>query len=186
MNIPLKGQNYKDEFELVEDCKKGFRMAQNALYYRYAESFMILCLRYVSSNEEAREILMDTFINAYKNISKFQYMGEGSLLAWLKRLAINQCLMHLRKKNIRFLELKDGGDHDAVISDDIVSQLSAREIMILIHNLPPGYRTVFNLYVFEEMSHKEIAQLLEITESTSKTQLYKARLLLQKQIRQIQ
>ena len=141
---------------------------------------------YALCREDAKELLTDSFVAAFAGINKFEYLGAGSLQAWLKRIAINQCLMQLRKRNLHFQELKESDEGAAMAQEDVIAQLGAREIMLLIHNLPPGYRTVFNLYVFEEMPHKEIALLLGISESTSKSQLFKARLLLQKQVLQAQ
>jgi RNA polymerase sigma-70 factor (ECF subfamily) len=108
-------------------------------------------------------------------------MGTGSLFAWLKKIAINQCLMHLRKNKMRFEAIQEIYEERYEENDSVLAQMNVREILFLIHNLPPGYRAVFNLYVFEEMQHKEIAALLNISESTSKSQLHKARQLLQKQ-----
>jgi RNA polymerase sigma-70 factor, ECF subfamily len=181
MNISL-GQDYKDEYQLLQACRQGLPAAQQALYRQYAKTLMVLCLRYVGSEEDAKELLTDTFVTAFKNISKFEYLGSGSLQAWLRRIAINQCLMYLRKSKMRFEEIKESHEGLHESDDNVLAQLSAGEIIALIHNLPSGYRAVFNLYVFEEMPHKEIAALLGITESTSKSQLHKARQLLQKQL----
>lgn len=182
MNISLATHYFKDEFDLVQGCKDRIPAAQSALYKQYGKSLLILCLRYVSNEEDAKELLTDSFIAAFNNFSKFEYKGEGSVQAWLKRIAINQCLMHLRKNKMRFEEIKDTHDEQQSSNENVMEQMSAREILLLIHNLPPGYRAVFNLYVFEELPHKEIAELLQISESTSKSQLYKARQLLQKQL----
>ena len=186
MSRHSKSEQFMEEYELVQACKKGLAAAQNVLYRQYAKSLLILCIRYIGNKEEAKELLMDSFVQSFRNFSQFQYLGEGSLQAWLKRIAISQCLMHLRKKNIVYLELKDEYDELPIVNNDIIDQMSVGEIMQLIHNLPSGYRSVFNLYVFEQLSHKEIAVMLEISESTSKTQLHKARQLLQKQFLQAQ
>ncbi|MES2477510.1 MAG: sigma-70 family RNA polymerase sigma factor [Bacteroidota bacterium] len=180
MNIPLNPKT--PEYKLAQECRAGNQAAQHNLYQLYAKQLMVLCLRYVSNEEDAKEILTDTFVTAFRNFSKFDYKGEGSVQAWLKRIAVNQCLMHLRKNKLRFEEIKDKHEGQVNNNENVLEQMSAKEIMQLIHNLPPGYRTVFNLYVFEEMPHKDIAALLQISESTSKSQLYKARQLLQKQL----
>lgn len=180
MNIPLNPSTA--EYMLAQECRAGSQTAQHHLYRLYARQLMLLCLRYISNEEDAKEILTDAFVTAFRSFSKFDYQGEGSVLAWLRRIAINQCLMHLRRNKMRFEEMNERHEEQLNCHDNILERMTAREIMLLIHQLPPGYRTVFNLYVFEEMPHKEIAGLLQISESTSKSQLYKARQLLQKQI----
>lgn len=186
MNIQLN--SYTDEFELVEGCRKGIPAAQNALYRQYTSALLILCMRYVGDAEDAKDVLMEALVNAYRNFDRFDYLGPGSLQAWLKRLAVNQCLMLLRKRKLQFRELDEIYEEQIADADNdgVISGLSIKEIMLLIQELPPGYRTVFNLYVFEEMTHKEIAGLLRISENTSKSQLHKARGLLQKQLVQSQ
>lgn len=181
MNISLTS-HFTDEQQLVHECRLSKPAAQQMLYRQYAKKLMLLCLRYVTNEEDAKELLTDAFIAAFKGFSKFEYLGEGSVLAWLKRIAINQCLMHLRKNKMHFEEIKEFHEEQKSSNENVMDQMTAREIMLLIHNLPPGYRAVFNLYVFEEMPHKEIASLLNISESTSKSQLHKARQLLQKQL----
>lgn len=177
-----KGSDFTclNEQRLIEGCKRGIPADQKVLYHRYGRTLMLLCQRYADSREDAEEILADAFVTAFGKISSFEYRGEGSLQAWLKRIAVNQCLMRMRKSNIRFEEL--GVDVTEPTDQSVLEQMGAREIMLLIHNLPPGYRTIFNLYVFEEMTHKEIASMLQISENTSKSQLHKARQLLQKQL----
>lgn len=180
--IALKNSTYSEEFELACGCKRDIPSAQNGLYRNYAPAILVLCLRYIADRERAEEVLADTFIDAFKHFAKFDYLGEGSVRAWLSRIAVNRCLMYLRKKNLHFEEIKEEYELNAGNGETAIDQLSAKELMLLIENLPPGYRTVFNLYVFEELPHKEIAALLGITESTSKSQLYKARQILQKQL----
>jgi len=169
---------------MIEGCRKGDPAAQRLLYDTYVNTVLVLCLRYISDRHDAREVMMDAFLNCYKHIASFEVQGEGSLKAWLKRIAINQCLMYLRKRRASWQELE--GQYD--LSDDGqesgLDRLSAKELMQYIQELPDGYRTVFNLYAFESFSHREIADTLQITESTSKSQLHKARNLLQKRIMQ--
>lgn len=179
MKIPLKEHIYAEN-DLVQACRKGHSGARSMLYRQYADRILILCLRYAGNREDARELLSDVFVNAFERFSQFEYRGEGSVLAWLSRVAVNHCLMYLRRKRLYFEELKE--EYEQGEDASVLGQLGAKELMALIHTLPQGYRTVFNLFVFEEMSHKEIAVLLDISESTSKTQLHKARQLLQKQL----
>lgn len=172
------------EYELAQACRAGNPAAQHSLYRLYAQQLMKLCLRYVANEEDAKELLTDTFIAAFQKFKQFDYKGEGSVQAWLSRIAINQCLMHLRKSKLRFEEMNELHEEQMHSDENALQQISAKEILSLMQQLPAGYRAVFNLYVFEEMPHKEIAALLHISESTSKSQLHKARQLLQKKLAQ--
>jgi RNA polymerase sigma-70 factor (ECF subfamily) len=183
----LKAQvlNNVDEAALVARCKQGSAVAQKEIFSQYAGETMILCLRYISHQEEAREVMMDSFMSFFKHIGSFTYRGEGSLRAWLRKIAVNQCLSHLRKKNHLTLSGKEPEYYEQLPSgDNILGQLTAKEIMHMIHALSPGYRAVFNMYVFDGMEHKEIAEVLGITESTSKSQLHRARAILKEKILQ--
>lgn len=172
-----------DEATLIAQCRDGHRNAQKQVYEQYVNSMMILCLRYINDKEDAKEVLHDAFCNFFRNIGRFDYRGDGSTKAWLKKIVVNQCLMHLRSRK----QLIVNEDHiekyeDAATDETILDRISARELMLLIHTLPAGYRTVFNLYIFEGMGHKEIAAMLQITENTSKSQLHKARAMMQKKL----
>jgi RNA polymerase sigma-70 factor, ECF subfamily len=184
----LQEHIYTDDSTLVERCKNGDALAQKLVYENNVKCLMIICLRYIKNKQDAHEVLMDSFCNCFKMIGGFQYLGSGSLQAWLKKIAVNQCLMFLRKKSIDFKELDEKIEYRLPIesTEHIIDQMSAKEIIQLIEDLPTGYRTVFNLYVFEDMPHKEIARSLNISENTSKSQLHKARMLLQKKIVQSQ
>ena len=177
--------NHIDEAVLVKGCKNNDPAAQKMLYNRYVEPMMILCLRYIVNKEEAKEVLMDGFLAFFKNIGKFTWLGEGSARAWLKKIVVNQCLMHLRKRNILFIGGKEIAHfEDKDNGENAVEALNAKEIMKMVHALPDGYRTVFNLYVFEGMNHREIGEMLNISENTSKSQLHRARAILKEKILQ--
>lgn len=150
-------------------------MAQQQLYTQFCDDMLILCLRYLPAREEAQEALMDGFLACFKSIGGFTDRGAGSLRAWLKQIMMNQCLARLRKRGgLRSEELRD--DHAAPgIDAAALDNLSAKEIMQLVQQLPDGYRTVFNLYCFEGLAHKDIATMLGISEATSKSQLSKAK-----------
>lgn len=170
----------------MRGCKENNPFAQKMFFNRYGESMMILCLRYVVNPEDAKEVLMDGFFSFFKKIDTFTYMGEGSVKAWLKKIVVNQCLMHLRKT--RRLAISGEGIEqyeNSAIEAEAAHSLNTKEIMKLVHAMPDGYRTVFNLFVFEGMNHKEIGELLSISENTSRTQLHKARVLLKKQLTQL-
>lgn len=171
------------EQHLAKLCGKGDRVAQKNLYDDYAEYLLLVACRYIPGEHDAREVLMDALLNAYKNIDRFTWQGEGSLRAWLKKIVVNQALMFLRKKNRQLLQMNDVLAEEIVTDTDALHKLSVKELMNIIHRLPDGYRTVFNLYVFEGMTHKEIGRLLDISENTSKSQLHKAKSMLQEHIR---
>ena len=184
MTIPLHQLLFEQEEALIRGCKEGNAQAQKALYNKYAEPLMLVCLRYANHKEDAKDMLMQSLVECFKSIGSMEYRGEGSLKAWLKRVTVNQCLMQLRKQRGYVYDLDTlpeeqlGHAHE----NAAMAQLTLKEMMLWIHELPPGYRAVFNLYVFEDMGHKEIAALLGISESTSKSQLHKARVLLQNKI----
>lgn len=172
-----------DEQMLVQACLDGERIAQRHMYDRYVDYMMITCMRYVKNPEDAKEIMLDGFVNGFKSLDKFQYRGDGSLKAWLKKIMVNQCLMFLRKSNNVLAEADElDYSNDPSIGTDAIVRLSMKELLVVIHQLPDGYKTVFNLYTFEGMTHKEIAGVLNISENTSKSQLHKAKALLQKTI----
>jgi RNA polymerase sigma-70 factor (ECF subfamily) len=167
------------EVQLIEACKREESFAQRLLYDQYVERMYLLCLRYVPQEADAEEILSDAFLKCFSNINRFAYLGEGSLRAWLSRIVVNECLMFLRRKKEIKIPIDDSYVAQTVPeSDATLSNINVRDILKHIQQLPTGYRTVLNLYVFEDMSHKEIAGLLQITESTSKSQLFKARAML--------
>ena len=177
--------NSIDEAGLIKGCKNNDPAAQKMLYNKYVEGMMVVCLRYMVNGEDAKEVLMDGFLAFYKNIGKFTWQGEGSTKAWLKRIVINQCLMQLRKRQTAFVTGKEMEHYENPgNSESALDTLSAKEIMNMVHALPDGYRTVFNLYVFEGMNHREIGEMLEISENTSKSQLHRARAILKEKILQ--
>ena len=169
--------------ELIKEAKKGSAAAQKCLFDLMSDKMMLLCRRYVKTYEDAEEILLDGFYKFFKHLSSFTYQGDGSVYAWLKKIMVNESLMFLRKKH-SFIMATEQEAEEIPFQEEALNNLSLSEIFNLIVELPVGYRTVFNLYVIEGMSHKEIAKLLGIAEGTSKSQLNKAKLLLQKNLLQ--
>src|SRR5665213_1891538 len=172
-----------DISELIKEAKQGSAAAEKCLFDQMADKLLMICRRYVKNPEDAEEIMLDGFYKFFKNLSSFTYQGDAALFAWLKKIMINECLMFLRKKNV-FSIVSDSDAADIPLEEDALNNLSAAEIFNLIIQLPVGYRTVFNLYEIEGMKHKEIAELLNISEGTSKSQLSKAKILLQKMLSQ--
>ena len=175
--------NSTDEAYLVKRCKDNNPSAQKALYNKYVAGMMIVCLRYIVNQEEAKEVMMDGFYSFFKSISGFMYMGDGSVKAWLKKIMINQCLMHLRKRQPFFITVENIEQfEDKWVDANVAGEMNTKEILKMVHALPDGYRIVFNLYVFEDKNHREIADILGISENTSKSQLHRARIILKKKI----
>lgn len=173
MNIP----------EQIQDARSGSAAAQKALFDHLADPMMALCCRYLKSREDAEEVVLDGFYKFFSHLKEFRYQGEAALYAWLKRIMVNECLMFLRRRHA-FSVVSEKTMEDLPLNVEPLADLSAAEIFDLIVQLPVGYRTVFNLHVIEGMQHREIAKLLGISEGTSKSQLSKARLLLQKMLLQ--
>jgi RNA polymerase sigma factor (sigma-70 family) len=169
--------------QLVKEAKQGSAAAQKCLFDLLSSRMLLVCRRYVKSTEDAEEVLLDGFYKFFKNLPAFHFQGDAALFVWLKRIMVNECLMLLRKKNV-FTIVTEAVAEDIPLQEEALNNLSAKEIFDLIVQLPVGYRTVFNLYEIEGMAHKEIAELLGIAEGTSKSQLSKAKLLLQKNLLQ--
>lgn len=172
-----------NEAELAERCGKGDNLARKQLYERYARQLMAICVRYVGDREAAQDVLHDGFLNVFRSFDKFTYKGEGSLKAWISRVMVNESLGYLRKKSLANQEIVVEEVPDVMDEDDeAMEHIPQSVLMQFIKELPDGYRTVFNLYVFEEKGHREIAQMLGITEHTSSSQLHRAKNLLIKKI----
>ncbi len=169
-----------EQKHLIQALLNGNRKAQEDLYKEFRSLWFTICLRYCSNEADALDALQNGLIQIYSNISKFD-IDKGSLKSWTCKIIVNACLMHLRQKTVFQTELAEG---NAVQSEDEtpIEKMSAQELVQLVQALPVGYRTVFNLYVMEGMSHDEIAEELGITKGTSKSQLFKARKLLQNQL----
>ena len=168
------------EHEMIKGCVKNNATCQRMLFEQYAGIMMTICLRYSCDHTEAEDMLQEGFIRVFKYIN--QYKFEGSFEGWLKRIIVNAALRILQKKVIRFSEIKEEMQDLQQEDTDVLSNLSEREILKLISNLPTGYRVVFNLYVLEGYSHGEIAEMLKINAGTSRSQLAKAKRTLQEQI----
>jgi RNA polymerase sigma factor (sigma-70 family) len=165
--------------ELIKEAKQGSAAAQKCLFDQLAGKMLLVCRRYVKNSEDAEELLQDGFYRFFNKLSSFNYQGDAALYVWLKTIMINECLMFLRKKNV-FNIVTEATAEEVPLQEEALNNLSAAEIFNLIVQLPVGYRTVFNLHVVEGMPHREIAELLGISDGTSKSQFSKAKILLQK------
>ena len=176
--------NETAELRTIELCKKGDRTAQKALFDLLAPRMYPVCIRYVGDREVAQDILQDGFVTLFSRLDSFK--GEGSFDGWARRIFINTALMYLRKKDA--LKMSDELENARHLSSDIADQMDNigyKELMKLVTSLPPGFRTVFNLFAIEGYSHREISQMLNITESTSRSQYVRARQILQKRINEL-
>ena len=176
----LKLYKSSSEESLIKGCREQNHKAQCMFYEKFAPVMYPLCLRYVKEVSEAEDVMVSGFMKALDKIDT--YSGKGSLTGWLRRIMINQALAHLRKNKTMYLEVDiESADYQLNQAHEY-DHLQAEDMMRLVRELPLGYRTVFNLYAIEGYSHQEIAGLLGISENTSKSQLSRARGLLQKQI----
>lgn len=172
------------ETDIIRGCIKNDTYCQHLLFEQYAGRLMSVCLRYSRDSMEAEDISQEAFIRIFKYIH--QYRFEGSLEGWMRRVVVSTALKHVQKRKIRFSEMHEEYDSRPALQADALSAMSADEIFRLINSLPEGYRLVFNLSVMEGYSHDEIAQMLNIQAVTSRTQLVKARKMLQNKIVQLQ
>jgi RNA polymerase sigma factor (sigma-70 family) len=169
----------------IEDARAGNAAAQKALFHHLADPMMAICCRYVKNRADAEEVLLDGFCKFFSHLPGFSYRGEAALFAWIKKIMVNECLMFLRRNHsFAIVAEAEAEDLPSPVAGEPFSDLSAAEIFDLIVRLPVGYRTVFNLYVIEGMEHRAIAAALGVSAGTSKSQLSKARLLLQKMLLQ--
>ena len=173
------------DLQIIDLRIKGDRASQKVLYDRLAPRMFPLCIRYIGDREMAEDILQDGFITLFTRLQ--DYKGEGSFEGWARKIFVNTALMSLRKKDA----LKMSEELEAVrgMKDDLPSQnqnIGYKELMKLVMELPPGFRTVFNMYAIEGYSHKEISDMLGISETTSRTQLSRARIWLQNKIKGIE
>jgi RNA polymerase sigma-70 factor (ECF subfamily) len=160
------------EQELIEKCRTKDRRAQKLLFDRYSPKMFGVCRRYVKSYDDAEDVMIEGFYKVLSNIDKFK--GDGSFEGWIRRIMVNQSLMLLRKNNNFKLTVEIS--NVTISAQPVVEHnLAAQDILGLLNTLPTGYRTVFNLYVIEGYKHREIAEILEISINTSKSQLILAK-----------
>ncbi|RYF90018.1 MAG: sigma-70 family RNA polymerase sigma factor [Chitinophagaceae bacterium] len=167
--------------ELIKEAKYKSKAAEKCLFDIYAGRMLTLCRRYVKTAEDAEELMLNGFVKFFHALSTFKYENDAACYSFIKRIMINECLMFLRKQQA-FKIVSETEAENIAVEEEALDLLSTKEIFELIVQLPVGYRTVFNLFVIEGMTHIEIAKELGITVGTSKSQLNKARQLLQKNI----
>lgn len=171
------------DLQLIESCIKGDRASQKVLYDRLAARMFPVCMRYAGDRDLAEDVLQDGFVTLFTRLDT--YKGEGSFEGWARKIFVTTALMNLRKKDA--LKMSDDLEAARSLKAETSSQiqnLGYKELMNMIMELPAGFRTVFNLYAIEGYSHKEIGEMLGISETTSRTQLSRARISLQNKIKE--
>jgi RNA polymerase sigma factor (sigma-70 family) len=168
--------NGRSEKELISACVAGDRQAQKSVFHMYSGKMMGVCMRYSKTRQEAEDMLQEGFIKVFTHLNSFGH--EGSFEGWMRKIMVNTSLKNNLKKQISLEELNVEITREEAAEPEIFSLLSEEELVKLISDLPEGYRMVFNLYAIEGYSHKEIGEMLHIEESTSRSQLVKARRIL--------
>lgn len=169
-----------DEKALISGCIKGDRAMQRELYERFAGRMLVVCMRYCKSTEDAQDILQEAFIKVFNHIENFR--NESSLGFWIKRIVINTALNHHRK-GVYLYPHYDIEDMHHVGGDDVeIANYNFRDLLNILQSLPQGCQTIFNLYAIEGYKHKEISEMLNISEGTSKSQYARAKALIKEMI----
>ncbi|MDP1622920.1 MAG: sigma-70 family RNA polymerase sigma factor [Bacteroidales bacterium] len=164
---------FEPEFDLISRCLKREVDAEYELYHRFASEMFGICMRYAGNEMEAEDILQNGFIRLFCNLHQFRF--EGTFNRWVQLVFVNTAINYYRS-NLKFnLEVELTDDQADETMEDALSILSTKELLAMIQALPPGYRTIFNMFVIENYEHKEIAKLLGISEKTSKSQLHRAK-----------
>lgn len=173
----------QDDKELVSRCCKGERAAQKELYERFAAGMLAVCMRYTKARDDAEDILQEAFIKVFNNIDKFRH--ESSLGFWIKRIVINTALNYHRKQVYLYPHVDVDERHDLGNEDVAIENYHFKDLLNLLQSLPKGCQIVFNLYAIEGYKHKEIAEMLDISEGTSKSQYARAKSLLKDMISEL-
>lgn len=176
-----QGNQSYSETDLLAGCIRGERRMQQLLYERFAPKMYGVCLRYAGNAEEAEDILQEGYIKVFRKINTFR--SEGSFEGWIRRIFVNTAIEYYRKKTY----MQPITEHEEATVEgqylSVLDSLAEQDIIKLVQQLSPGYRTVFNMYVVEGYTHKQIADLLGISEGTSKSQLSRAKHILQEMVR---
>jgi RNA polymerase sigma factor (sigma-70 family) len=173
-------KTFTTESDIIKGCLKGERKAQQHLYESYSKKFLAICVRYVKDKDLAEDIMIEGFMKIFEKLPQFE--SKGSFEGWMKRIMVTQSLLTLRNNRNLNMEVHVETHMEMADSGYELNHLEAADLIQLIQELPVGYRTVFNLYALEGYSHAEIGDLLGITESTSKSQLNRARNVLKQKI----
>lgn len=175
-----------EEQELAERCRQGDNLARKKLYEQFAGRMFGVCLRYAGDRETAQDLMHDGFLKLFDSFDKFTWRGEGSLKAWMDRVMVNTVLQYFRKNDVMSqpVALDEMPELYEEPDASLVDAIPEKVLMQFVSELPAGYRTVLNLYIFEDKSHKEIARLLGINEKSSASQLARAKVVLATKVRE--
>lgn len=163
--------------ELIRNCIQQDRKAQELLYHKFSKKMYGVCLGYAKDRDEAKDILQEGFIKVFTNLKK--YTTDGSFEGWIRRIIVNTAIDHYRKSTNEHTSVNIENIPDIETDCSVLEAMGAKELIVLIHKLPEGARIIFNLYVVEGYTHKEIAEIMNISEGTSKSQLSRGKQLLQ-------
>ncbi len=172
------------EERLIVLVKQGDPAAMRKMYSTYVRYLAAVCSRYIPNDDDAKDVVQESFIRIFSGIRSFEYRGKASLKGWLTRVVVNESLRFLHHADRMKCVAISGEEHDLPEEEPDIDAIPSSVIFRLIRDLPDGYRTVFNLYVIEQKSHKEIAAMLNIKESSSASQLHRAKAMLAARIRQ--
>ncbi|WP_345948466.1 sigma-70 family RNA polymerase sigma factor [Mucilaginibacter sp. PAMB04274] len=168
--------------DLIAKCKAADRKAQELLYKQFAAKMLAVCLRYAVDKMEAEDMMQNGFVRVFQKIN--DYRGEGSFEGWMRRIMVHAAIEYYRKHHkMTLVDMEESG-YESPVNAVAASSLETKDLLLLINQLPAGYRMVFNLYAIEGYSHREIAEMAGITEGASKSQLSRARTLLKQKIEQ--
>lgn len=181
--LKMKQDENDNEQALLLLIQKGDGQAMREIYCQYVRYLTAVCSRYLQDEEDVKDVLQEGFLKIFSSVSSFEYRGAGSLKGWMTKIIVNETLKFMKRNSqAMFVELKQE-KMDAIDEEPDTSGIPAAVIHQMIRELPDGYRTIFNLYVVEEKSHKEIATLLNIKENSSASQLHRAKILLADKIK---
>lgn len=169
---------HQEEHELIALAVENNRHAQQKIYSKFSSKMLGVCRQYIKDIHQAEDIMITAFMKVFTNLKNFEH--KGSFEGWIRRIMVNECISFIRvQKKVKFIEDEEWFEESF---NNIDSQFTVEEIQFLIDNLPDGYKMIFNLYAIEGYQHKEIAEMLKISEGTSKSQLSHAKKMLQEQI----
>lgn len=168
--------------ELIQSCIDGDRYSQSRLYEQYAPKMFAVCMRYSKNREEAEDILQDGFVKVFRSLHRFKF--AGSLEGWIRKIMVYTAVANYRAKSKMhaIINIEGMENIEMTNNEDIVALLGKKELLNMVQSLPPMYRMVFNLYVFEGLKHREIARELGVSEGTSKSNLFDAKMILQRAV----
>jgi len=181
--MPVQDLQKLSDQELIEACLRNERKYQEALYRKYADQMYRVAKTYAKDEDEAADVLQDGFINVFRNLHRYKF--QGSFEGWIRRIIVNKALEHYRSKKRKEEVIREFSEHQNLSVDDVLSSIQAQEIVKMVNLLPDKAGMVLKLYAIEGYAHREIADLMGISEGTSKSQLNRARGLLREQINKL-